>query len=398
MKKLFTLVFLCVSLSAFSQPKYTGRFVGDGAGITNIPLSGINANLVTNNGAATYGRPFVGDGAGGEFTTNGLTGVNFTNATGTVSAQTVIASTNWIGSDGKMSTFGGVMNFNQGASGAFNLGQTGLGSQDGHVTSGDFTATLNPGFIGSAKFTSTTTTTGIVTNLFLIGATNAPLVAYGGDGHVGPTNSLETLTNVIVTGKAGNKVYLGGNFSGATNLLEFGSGSTMTANIGTNGTVYAANVVSPGTVSGVTVAATTFNQGGGQTVLAAGTASFFSYVTFSERIQAKTSNTTLTSADRHSIFVNTGAAGAVTNTLPAAATGIGYVMAITVAQQFAFKAAGSDVIQYGGNVSGAAGTISANTIGMTVEIVCVKTGLWMVMNAQAITTAGAISTDWVISP
>lgn len=137
MKKLFTLAFLCVSLSAFSQPKYVGRFFGDGAGLTNMPITGLKnyGNIVTNQVPLTAGLPVVGDGGSGVIPTNNLT-------VATATAQQFLIS----GVSNKVAVFqsNGLM----------------VGTNTVHI-SGQFIADTAPGFIGGGSSISNISMAGL---------------------------------------------------------------------------------------------------------------------------------------------------------------------------------------------------------------------------------------------
>lgn len=94
--------------------------------------------------------------------------------------------------------------------------------------------------------------------------------------------------------------------------------------------------------------------------------------------RTKTSNYTVMVADTGVLFNNSGAAGAVTNTLPAAIVGLHYGLDVETAQNFAFKAIGTDTIRSAGTASAAAGLIFSSTVGGTVHITCNVAGKWVV--------------------
>jgi len=238
-----------------------------------------------------------------------------------------------------------------------------------------------------------------------LGNTNANAV-WGPDGNLtnGPSGSAYygPFTNQII--------YSDGAASTAFTVRpQIGSSSNVVARInGTNGTsgLYLndqGGMTNNGTfgASGAVYFASTLNalsltiNGGVATILSSGVGNFASVAT-GIRTVAKTSNSTLNSTtDLFTSFNNSGASGAVTNTLPATAVGRNYKFTIVAAQVFCVQAAGSDVIRYGGTVGGAAGRIYASTPGMCLELICDVAGTWTVHSAQAIYTAGAISTDWV---
>jgi len=83
MKKLLLAFVLLLGLGLTAQAqRYVGTFVGNGAGLTNIPTSALSPNVVTNNGTLTLGLPIVGDGGRGGYPSNALTLSSATITTG----------------------------------------------------------------------------------------------------------------------------------------------------------------------------------------------------------------------------------------------------------------------------------------------------------------------------
>ncbi len=74
---------------------------------------------------------------------------------------------------------------------------------------------------------------------------------------------------------------------------------------------------------------------------------------------------------------NSGAAGAVIYTLPAAVVGYHFWVTVVTAQNVNVTAVGSDTIRNAGTVSGAAGTTQATAIGSTAHFFCPVAGQWM---------------------
>lgn len=91
----------------------------------------------------------------------------------------------------------------------------------------------------------------------------------------------------------------------------------------------------------------------------------------------ETANYTLLTTDVGSWVNNSGASGAVTNTLPAATLGYQFGLTVIAAQICTFKAVGSDTIRNAGSVSTAAGGITANTVGSHIHIYCPVAGQWI---------------------
>lgn len=94
-------------------------------------------------------------------------------------------------------------------------------------------------------------------------------------------------------------------------------------------------------------------------------------------VEAFTAGDTLTTAESGKICTNTGAAGAVTLTLPAATgSGVYFMGYCTVAQNIVFDAAGTDVIQNNASASTAGGTATAGAVGRGIMLVDVSSGVW----------------------
>ena len=211
---------------------------------------------------------------------------------------------------------------------------------------------------------------------------------------LGPTNAAATVFISGITGGITNAsaiVVTNANQANLTRLLLNGAQNGATGNV----IDYTTNNVSKFSVDTAgTVNVQTLSVGGGVSTLNS-SGSFIGKFQGKYTTQVKTTSTTLnTTGDSFNCFNNSGAGGGVTNTLPASAVGLTYKGAVVASQIFCFKAAGSDVIRYGGTVTGAAGGIYASTPGMCIELICDVAGTWTVHSVQAIYTAGAISTDW----
>lgn len=99
-------------------------------------------------------------------------------------------------------------------------------------------------------------------------------------------------------------------------------------------------------------------------------------------VTAKTAGYTLVTADSGGHFTNTGAAGAVALTLPAAASGLVYSAEVTAAQTFGFTAAGGAKIYVGATGSAANGTATANALKACLTLICDGTD-WAALGGAA---------------
>jgi hypothetical protein len=95
-------------------------------------------------------------------------------------------------------------------------------------------------------------------------------------------------------------------------------------------------------------------------------------------VQSKTANYSVQVADCGSYLNNNGAVGAVTNTLPAAAAGLHYSLAVVAGFNCAFKASGADTIRSVGTVSAGGGLVYSSTIGSTLHLFCPAAGGWWI--------------------
>lgn len=100
------------------------------------------------------------------------------------------------------------------------------------------------------------------------------------------------------------------------------------------------------------------------------------------RATLKTSNFTVLTTDTGTWFNNSGAAGTITNTLPAAAVGLNYKFTVVTAQNVSVKAVGSDTIRIVGQVTAGAGGIACATVGSSIDIYCPIAGQWIVASTN----------------
>jgi hypothetical protein len=103
----------------------------------------------------------------------------------------------------------------------------------------------------------------------------------------------------------------------------------------------------------------------------------------------KTADYTVTIADNGKTFTNTGAAGAVTFSMPAAVAGLKYRFRVGVAQQLRIDPNGTETISLPstGAPSAAGAYIVADAIGESVDIQCVEAGSWTVFGFTGTWTA-----------
>ena len=100
-------------------------------------------------------------------------------------------------------------------------------------------------------------------------------------------------------------------------------------------------------------------------------------------ISAKTASYTVVTGDSGKTITNTGASGAVTNTLPTAAAGLQYGFIITAAQTLQIKASGTDTIRIGTTVSAAAGFAETNVVGTAITLLSTASGSWIATSTVA---------------
>jgi hypothetical protein len=108
-------------------------------------------------------------------------------------------------------------------------------------------------------------------------------------------------------------------------------------------------------------------------------------------VEAHTANDTLTDAENGTIHTNTGAAGTITLTLPAATVGKRFTFAVGAAQQLRIDPNGTETISLpSSGVPGAAGKyLVADAVGETVQLACVVAGNWAVLGYTGTWTAEA---------
>lgn len=112
-------------------------------------------------------------------------------------------------------------------------------------------------------------------------------------------------------------------------------------------------------------------------------------------VEAHTANYTVTTADAGKIFSNTGAAGEVDFTLPAATVGLQYQFALAAAQTTKILPNGTDqigtlstsTVPATGVMNTAGHGFSANAVGATAWLLCVKAGQWSVVSSAGNWTA-----------
>lgn len=90
----------------------------------------------------------------------------------------------------------------------------------------------------------------------------------------------------------------------------------------------------------------------------------------------KTANYTALTGDTGSLFNNSGAAGAVIISLPAATAGLTYAGYVGAAQTLELLANGTNTINNGIDTSSAGGNVQANTLGNFIWLICNTTGKW----------------------
>lgn len=108
-------------------------------------------------------------------------------------------------------------------------------------------------------------------------------------------------------------------------------------------------------------------------------------------VEAHTADDTLTAAESGSVHTNTGAAGAIALTLPAATVGLRFRFYVGAAQELRINPDGTETISLPSTgVAGAAGKyLTANAVGETVELACCQAGTWAVFGFTGTWTAEA---------
>lgn len=97
-------------------------------------------------------------------------------------------------------------------------------------------------------------------------------------------------------------------------------------------------------------------------------------------VLTKTANfaLSLTYLDSGSLINNSGAGGAVTNTLPATYVGKHYGLYVDAAQNLAFKAINNDIIKQTSTNSASGGLVFSSTVGNCLHLYCPVTNKWVV--------------------
>jgi hypothetical protein len=96
----------------------------------------------------------------------------------------------------------------------------------------------------------------------------------------------------------------------------------------------------------------------------------------------KTANFSAGTGESGTRYTNSGAAGTVIGSLPAATIGLAFALSVITAQILRFAANGTDVITWAGTDSAAGGTIEGNVKGWFLLLECHATGLWTVTQSQ----------------
>lgn len=106
-------------------------------------------------------------------------------------------------------------------------------------------------------------------------------------------------------------------------------------------------------------------------------------------VTAHTANFTLTGDDNGTAHTNTGASGAIVAALPVATVGLNFYFGVGAAQELRLDPNGTETISLPSTgVPGAAGKyLSADAIGESVRLVCVKAGNWSVLGFTGTWTA-----------
>jgi len=150
------------------------------------------------------------------------------------------------------------------------------------------------------------------------------------------------------------------------------AGSSTATQLATTGASVVINTAAPPT-TGQVLTATSATAADWETPAASGNGVPLTVV-------AKTSDYTLLSSDAQKVFTNRGAPGIVNFTLPTWASGLSYNIAVATAQTVQVTAPGSDVIQVSTLTSSGGGNTSASSVGSSLKLVAVASGLWMAMS------------------
>mgnify|MGYP001582946220 FL=1 len=94
-------------------------------------------------------------------------------------------------------------------------------------------------------------------------------------------------------------------------------------------------------------------------------------------IEAHTAADTLTAAESGSLHTNGGASGSVAITLPPAAANLRYSFLVMAAQSLVITAGAGDTIRLGAGAAGnAAGTLTADAVGESVDLIAINATEW----------------------
>jgi len=101
------------------------------------------------------------------------------------------------------------------------------------------------------------------------------------------------------------------------------------------------------------------------------------------KVSHKTANYTVLDSESGTTFTNRGASGTITFTLPAAVVGLHYIFMVRATQQLRVDPNGSETLESTATpaVAGTAGQyINADAIGESIQMICLETGKWAVIN------------------
>lgn len=114
-------------------------------------------------------------------------------------------------------------------------------------------------------------------------------------------------------------------------------------------------------------------------------------LTETEPVLVKTADYTLLASDSGKVFTNTGAAGAVTLSAPAAKKGMKFTLMVNAAQAFRFDANGTETVALPSTgAQGAAGKyMEADAVGEWAEWICIEDGKWAILGYAGTWTAQA---------
>jgi len=108
-----------------------------------------------------------------------------------------------------------------------------------------------------------------------------------------------------------------------------------------------------------------------------GNAGTLGKIRYGRDITAKTSNYTVLSADKHTFFTNTGAAGGVTFTLPTPAAGLTYEFYRDANQTVTVDVATGVTIRVGASVTTDGGDVTLDAVGSLLRIVAISATQWV---------------------